>query len=113
MQWSRNLVQDSNFPDHTISKFPDVFRTELHFDEKPKKNGYRTARSKENLEKSLLFHLLGPVQLADASENPFLYEGGVQHGGNLETMRPGRSESGTQFCNNRNSFTVFSWNTSG
>ena len=63
MQWSRNLVQDSNFPDHTISKFPDVFRTKLHFDEKPKKNGYRTARSKGNLEKSLLFHLPGPVLL--------------------------------------------------
>jgi hypothetical protein len=37
----RNLVQDSSLPNHIISKFPNVFRTELHLDEKMKKNGHQ------------------------------------------------------------------------
>jgi hypothetical protein len=32
---------NSSLSNHTISKFPGVFRTELHLDEKPKKDGYR------------------------------------------------------------------------
>ena len=53
MRLSRNLVQDSNFPNHTISKFPGVeVRTELYFDEKPKKNGPRKDMDLRNIGKA-------------------------------------------------------------
>ena len=40
-QWTQSRLQPPGLPNHTVSKFPGIFRTELHLDEKPKKDGYR------------------------------------------------------------------------